>query len=91
MRKNTHIAEIARALMSKKSMLHSYWTHAVSTIIYIINMTPIVAIHDVKYTGKKPDVSHLKVFGCISYVHVPDELRINWIQKLRNLFSLVTP
>jgi hypothetical protein len=26
-----------------------------------------------KFTGKKPDVSHLKVFGCIAYVHVPNQ------------------
>jgi hypothetical protein len=28
-----------------------------------------------KFTGKKPDVSHLGVFGYIAYVHVPDEKR----------------
>jgi hypothetical protein len=28
-----------------------------------------------KFTGKKPDVSHLKMFGCIAYVHVLDEKR----------------
>jgi hypothetical protein len=28
-----------------------------------------------KFTSKKPDVSHLKVFSCIAYVHVPDEKR----------------
>ena len=45
----------------------------------IVNRTPIAAVHNVtqeeKYSGKKPDLSHLKVFGCICYVHVPDELR----------------
>jgi hypothetical protein len=25
-----------------------------------------------KFTGKKQDVSYLKVFGYITYVHVPD-------------------
>ena len=34
------------------------------------NVTP-----EERYSGKKPDLSHLKVFGCICYVHVPDELR----------------
>ena len=24
-----------------------------------------------RFTGKKPNLSHLKVFGCIDYVHVP--------------------
>jgi hypothetical protein len=28
-----------------------------------------------KFTCKKPDVSHLRVFGCITYVHVLDEKR----------------
>jgi hypothetical protein len=26
-----------------------------------------------KFTGKKPDVSHLRAFGCIAYIHVPNE------------------
>ena len=28
-----------------------------------------------KCTCKKLDISHLKVFSCIAYVHVPDERR----------------
>ena len=44
-----------------------------------MNRTPIAAIHDMtpeeSCTGKKPDLSHLKVFGCLAYVHVPNELR----------------
>jgi hypothetical protein len=42
-----------------------------------MNQTPIVAVHDMtleeKFTGKKPYVLHLRVFGCIAYVHVPDD------------------
>ena len=78
-RKNRHIAEISRALMIEKNMPHSYWAEAISTAVYIMNRMPITAIHDVtpkeKYVGKKPDLSHLKLFGCRTYVHVPDELR----------------
>ena len=40
---------------------------------------PTAAVHDLtpqeQYTGKKPDLSHMKVFGCIAYVHVPNELQ----------------
>jgi hypothetical protein len=28
-----------------------------------------------KFIGKKLNVLHLRVFGCIAYVHVPDEKR----------------
>jgi hypothetical protein len=47
--------------------------------VYIMNRTPTAAVHGMtpkeKFTGKKPNVSHLKVFGCIAYVHVLDEKR----------------
>jgi hypothetical protein len=44
-----------------------------------MNRTPTTTIHGMtpkeKFIGKKPDVSHLIVFGCIAYVHVPNEKR----------------
>ena len=65
--------------MSEKNVPHTYWAEAVSIAVYIMNKTPTAAVHDVtpeeKFTSVKPDLSHLKVFGCIAYVHVPDELR----------------
>ncbi len=77
-RKNMHIVEVARALMINKSMPRHYWAEAISTTIYIMNRTPIAAVHGMipkeKYSGRKPNLSHLKVFGCIAYVHVPNEL-----------------
>ncbi|MCO5571782.1 hypothetical protein L7F22_025530 [Adiantum nelumboides] len=36
-----------------------------------------------KFIGKKLDVSHFKVFGCIAYVHVPDELRTKLDPKVK--------
>ena len=44
-----------------------------------MNKTPTVVVHGMtpeqKFTGIKPNIAHLKVFGCIAYVHVPDEVR----------------
>ncbi|MCO5555990.1 hypothetical protein L7F22_009534 [Adiantum nelumboides] len=78
--KNRHIAEVARALMSENNMPPCYWAEATFTFVYTMNRTPTAAVHDMtpeeKFIGKKPNVSHFKVFGCIAYVHVPDELRI---------------
>ena len=77
-RKNKHFVETARALMAEKNMPHSYCADAISGAVYIMNRTPTASIHDVtpeeKFTGNKPDLSRLKVFGCILYVHVLDEL-----------------
>jgi hypothetical protein len=44
-----------------------------------MNRTPIAVVHGMtpeeKFTGKKTDVSHLRVFGYIAYVHVLEEKR----------------
>ena len=84
-RKNRHIAEVARALMNEKNMPHYFWAEAV---VYIMNRTPTAAVHGMtpeqKFTGTKPNVAHLKVFGCIAYVHVPDEVRTKLDPKAEN-------
>jgi hypothetical protein len=78
-KKNMHITKIASAMLSEKNLPNYFWAEAIITIIYIMNRTPTTTIHGMtseeKFTSKKPDVSHLKVFGCIAYVHVPDEKR----------------
>ena len=66
-------------MLNEKDLPDFYWTEAVAIAVYIMNMTPTAVIHGMtpeeRYTGRKPDISHLKIFGCIAYVHVPDELR----------------
>ena len=58
-----------------------------------MNRAPTAAVHDVtpeeKFTGNKPDLSHMKVFGCIAYVHVPDDLRTKLDPKAENASLLV--
>ena len=68
-------------------MPHFYWEKAINTTVYIMNMTPTASVHNVmpkeKYTDTKPHLSHMKVFGCIAYVHVPDEMRTNLDPKAK--------
>ena len=65
--------------MNEKEMSKYYWAEAVHGAVYIMNRTPTVAIHGMTpqetFTRKKPDLSPLKVFVCIAYVHIPYELR----------------
>ncbi len=76
-RKSKHIVEITRAMLNEKNLPNYFWVEAIATTVYIMNRTPTTAVHGMtpeeKFTGKKPNVPHLKVFGCIAYVHVPDE------------------
>ena len=42
---------------------------------YIINRTPTKALKDITpeeaWSGRKPDLHHLRIFGSIAYVHTP--------------------
>jgi hypothetical protein len=64
-------------MLNEKNLPKYFWVEAVATIVYIMNRTLTIVVHGMtpkeKFTCKKPDVSHLRVFGCILYVHVPNE------------------
>jgi hypothetical protein len=53
-------------MLNEKNLLNYFWAKAVATVVYIMNRTPTTIIHGMtpeeKFTGKKLDVSHFKVF-----------------------------
>jgi len=66
-------------MLNEKNLPNYFWAEVVATVVYIMNRTPTATVHGMtpeeKFTGNKLDVSHLRVFGCITYVHVPNEKR----------------
>ncbi len=50
-----------------------------NTAVYIKNRCPTKVLDSntpqEAWTGTKPDVSHLRVFGCKTFAHIPDEKR----------------
>ncbi|MCO5576337.1 hypothetical protein L7F22_030146 [Adiantum nelumboides] len=70
---------VLQSAMSEKNMSPCYWAETASTAIYTMKRTPTATVHDItleeKFIGKKTNVLHFKVFGCIAYVHVLNELR----------------
>ena len=76
-RKNRTIAEVPRTMLDEKYMSKSHWAEAVSTAVYLMTdigwgaqLTP----HEV-YFGRKINMTHIRVFGHMAYVHVPKEKR----------------
>ena len=66
-------------MMNEKHMPKSYWAEAANTAVYLMNRCTTSGVHEVtpheKYFGKKPNLSHIRIFGAIAYVHIPDETR----------------
>ena len=71
--------EMAKSLVSAKELPKCFWAEAIHTAAYILNQSPTTALHNrtpfEAWHGWKPKVSHFKVFGCISYVHIPSQKR----------------
>eukprot|EP00253_Pinus_taeda_P028404 PITA_28404 len=71
--------ERARSMLSGVRLGQEFWAMVVETTCYLVNRSPSSALEDKTpqevWTSKKPFVSHLRVFGCDAYVHVPKEKR----------------
>ena len=70
---------MVRSMLKTKSLPKELWAEAVNWSVYLLNMCPTKTVKDVTpeeaWSKKKPDVRYLKVFGCVAYAHVPDQMR----------------
>jgi hypothetical protein len=73
-RGNRNILEMSRCMLLAAHLPEEFWSSAVLVSAYVrnrcsprvqLNMTPFEA-----WTGQKPSLSNLRVFGCCAYVHV---------------------
>ncbi|GKU98369.1 hypothetical protein SLEP1_g11381 [Rubroshorea leprosula] len=78
-RKNRTIMDMTRSLLKAKGMPNSFWGEAVSCSVYLLNRSPTRSVQNITpveaWSGFKPSVKHLKVFGSIAYAHIPAETR----------------
>ena len=77
--KNRHILEVTQCMMNEKHMSKSYWAKPVNTAVYLMNRSTTSGVHEItpheKYFGNKLDLSHVRLFSSLAYVHIPDEKR----------------
>jgi transposase InsO family protein len=70
---NRTVMDPARSMLKHAGMPNSFWADAVKVAVYIKNRLPTRALPDTTPfeawhgTGKKPDLSHLRVFGSLAY------------------------
>ena len=80
---------MARSMLQMEGLSNNFWVEAVSTSIYLLNISPTKAVMNKTpfeaWYGKKPNVSHLRVFGCISYALVPSQVRQKLDKKSKKM------
>ena len=73
--------EVVKTMIYDQDLLMHLWAEAARTVVYVHNRISHSALGfktlEEMFTGKKPEVSHLKIFGCPLYVHIPKEKRTN--------------
>lgn len=78
-RKNRSMMEMARSMMAEKDLPKKFWVEVVYTSVYLQNRLATKAVKRKTlieaWTGVKPTAKHLKVFGSLCYIHVPDHKR----------------
>ena len=79
-RMNRTLMESARAMIAHADLPTNYWAEAVATAAYLRNRATTSSLKEdktpyEKWYERKPDVSHLRVFGCVAYAHIPDSER----------------
>ncbi|KAJ9536490.1 hypothetical protein OSB04_un000327 [Centaurea solstitialis] len=73
-RRNRTLLDMVRSMMCHSSLPVSFWGHALETAAHILNRVPTKSVERTPYeiwTGKKPKLSFLKIWGCEVYVKRP--------------------
>eukprot|EP00253_Pinus_taeda_P035659 PITA_35659 len=78
-RKNRTIMDMARSMLNAKHLPNDYWAEAVHCVVYILNRCPTKAVMnrvpEEAWSGRKQGVTHMKVFGCVAYADILDQIR----------------
>ena len=76
---NRTIIESARSMLIHAKLPLVFWAEACDTAVYTHNRSPTTSLKDKTpfecLFGRKPNVSHLRVFSCLTYVLIPQSQR----------------
>ncbi|GJE85703.1 hypothetical protein PsYK624_017820 [Phanerochaete sordida] len=67
---NRVLSEGITAMLSEAGLSASFWGETLSALVYVLNRCPTAALPDntpfEAFCGRKPDVSHLRIWGCVA-------------------------
>ena len=70
---NRTLEDMTRTILIASGLARHFWAKALNTACYIINRCMIRPIHNKTpyelFKGRKPNIMHLRVFGCKCYIH----------------------
>lgn len=89
---NRTLVEKARCMLFDSGLDVKFWGEAVNTAAYIINRSPSKALAnktpEEMWTGKKPNLTNIRVFGCKAMMHIPKSKRAKFDPKSKEVIML---
>ena len=81
-RRNRTLMDMVRSMLSNSSLPPLLWMYVLRTVVYLLNRDPSKAVPKTPFelwTGRKPSLRHLHVWGCPAEVRVynPQEKKLN--------------
>ncbi|KAH9669728.1 hypothetical protein KPL70_021911 [Citrus sinensis] len=78
-KKNITIFNMTRSMLKSKRLPKEFWAETIACAVYISNRSPTKSVWgktpQKAWSGRKPSITYLRVFGSIGHIHVPDESR----------------
>lgn len=91
-RMNRTLNERARSMRLHAGLPKMFWAEAISTAAFLINRGPSTPLNfeipEEVWSGKEVKLSFLKVFGCLSYIHVDANARSKLDAKSKRCFFI---
>ncbi|CAJ2648559.1 unnamed protein product [Trifolium pratense] len=91
-RMNRTLNERARCIRIQSGLPKVFWAEAINTAAYLINRGPSVPLNyqlpEEVWSGKEVKLSHLRIFGCVSYILIDSCNRDKLDPKARKCYFI---
>lgn len=78
-RANCTIEEMIRNMLHVHKLDKPFWVETVVNVVYTRNRCPTKALDSITseetWSGRRPCIAHMRVFGCVAYAIMPDVQR----------------
>jgi hypothetical protein len=78
-RKNRSVMEVVKAMIHDQDLSMYLWAEAARIVVYVQNRSLHKVLENKTpeevFSRKVPEVSHLRIFGCPVYIHIPKDKR----------------
>ncbi|KRZ94303.1 Retrovirus-related Pol polyprotein from transposon TNT 1-94 [Trichinella sp. T8] len=84
--KGRTLVEMTKCMLTDAELPERFWGEAVCTAAYLQNRLPSRSISKTPFelwTGIKPNVEHIQIFGSKAYSYIPKQKRRKWDNKAR--------